>query len=86
MSIDGHVPEKDGILGSMLVAELVAAEGKSLKEIQKEFFAEFGALKSIRADLLVEQGKKNGILEQLKITAPHFWRERGYKGKQDRWS
>src|SRR5207244_5523639 len=36
LSVKGHVPEKDGILACLLMAELVAAEGKSLGEILKE--------------------------------------------------
>jgi len=32
LSVKGHVPEKDGILACLLMAELVATERKSLAE------------------------------------------------------
>jgi alpha-D-glucose phosphate-specific phosphoglucomutase len=72
MSIKGHVPEKDGILGSMLVAEIIAAAGKPLIELQAEYFKEFGTLVSRRMDLPVASEKKNQILENLKDYRPTF--------------
>ena len=36
LSVKGHVPEKDGILACLLMAELVATEKKSLGQILKE--------------------------------------------------
>src|SRR5258708_36384383 len=36
LSVKGHVPEKDGILACLLMAELVATESKSLMRIFKE--------------------------------------------------
>ena len=36
LSIQGHIPEKDGILANLLVLEAMAYEGKSLVQLQKE--------------------------------------------------
>ncbi len=36
LSIQGHIPEKDGILANLLILEAMAAKGKSLIELQKE--------------------------------------------------
>jgi phosphomannomutase len=36
LSIQGHIPEKDGILANLLVLEAMAYEGKSLIELQKD--------------------------------------------------
>ena len=36
LSIQGHIPEKDGILANLLVLEAMAYENKSLTELQKE--------------------------------------------------
>ena len=36
LSIQGHIPEKDGILANMLIVEVMAFEGKSLVELQQE--------------------------------------------------
>ncbi len=40
LSIIGHIPEKDGILADMLVAEAIAYEGKPLSQLVKEAIAE----------------------------------------------
>ncbi len=42
MAIKGHLPEKDGIFAGLLVAEMVAASGKSLVELQEDLFARYG--------------------------------------------
>jgi alpha-D-glucose phosphate-specific phosphoglucomutase len=51
MSIRGHVPEKDGILACLLVAELVASTGKPLSEISSELQDNYGARFSVRINL-----------------------------------
>ena len=38
MSIQGHIPEKDGILANLLILEAMAYENKSLVELQKELY------------------------------------------------
>ena len=42
LSVKGHVPEKDGILACLLMAELVATEKKSLGQILKELSKQIG--------------------------------------------
>lgn len=36
ISVLGHIPEKDGILANLMIAELIATEGKQLSEILKK--------------------------------------------------
>ncbi len=42
LSIRGHVPEKDGILACLLVAEMVAVRGASLREQLRALFKRVG--------------------------------------------
>lgn len=42
LSIGDHIPEKDGILAAMLVAEAIAYEGKPLSQLVAEALAEVG--------------------------------------------
>jgi phosphoglucomutase len=42
MTIRGHLPEKDGILACLLVAEMMAAKKKSLREQLHDLFARVG--------------------------------------------
>jgi phosphoglucomutase len=43
MTIEGHVPEKDGILACLLVAEMIVARGTSLGEQLRDLFRRVGA-------------------------------------------
>lgn len=38
LSIQGHIPEKDGILANLLILEVMAYENKSLVELQKNLY------------------------------------------------
>ena len=38
LSIQGHIPEKDGILANLLILEAMAYSGKPLVELQKELY------------------------------------------------
>ncbi|MBC7342632.1 MAG: phosphoglucomutase/phosphomannomutase family protein [Clostridia bacterium] len=65
MSMAGHVPEKDGILATSLVAEAVAATGMSLEEQRQAISRELGRLVSWRWDVEVSPNDKREILQAL---------------------
>lgn len=71
MSIQGHIPEKDGILALALIVEMISARGgKSLRELQSEIFQKFGRLVSARLDLNCDPGEKEGLLKRLREWSP----------------
>lgn len=51
LSIKGHVPEKDGILACFLVAEMVAREGKTVRELLERLYGEVGRFVTRRDNL-----------------------------------
>jgi len=51
LTIKGHVPEKDGILACFLVAEMVAREGKSVRELLDRLYGEVGRFITRRDNL-----------------------------------
>ena len=51
LTIKGHVPEKDGILACFLVAEMVAREGKSIRELLDRLYADVGRFVTRRDNL-----------------------------------
>ena len=51
LTIEGHVPEKDGILADLLVAEMTGATGKTLDELSDDLRREIGPFFSTRLDL-----------------------------------
>ncbi|USG67603.1 phosphoglucomutase/phosphomannomutase family protein [Brevibacillus ruminantium] len=50
-SIFGHIPEKDGILINLLLAEMCAWEKKGIDQILRDVYDEFGELHSTRLDI-----------------------------------
>lgn len=65
LSIQGHIPEKDGILALALIVEMVASTGKSLREYQAEITEKFGTLVGARLDLKCDPDRKKEVLNRL---------------------
>ena len=65
LSVKGHVPEKDGILACLLMAELVATESKSLGQILKELEKKTGEFHSDRINVSIPPDKKEALLAKL---------------------
>jgi alpha-D-glucose phosphate-specific phosphoglucomutase len=65
LSVKGHVPEKDGILACLLMAELVATERKSLGQILKALEVETGEFHTDRLNVSVPAEKKDALLKKL---------------------
>jgi alpha-D-glucose phosphate-specific phosphoglucomutase len=65
LSVKGHVPEKDGILACLLMAELVATERKSLGQILKELAKQCGEFHSERINIPIQPASKDAIMAKL---------------------
>ncbi|HEX7654094.1 MAG TPA: phosphoglucomutase/phosphomannomutase family protein, partial [Verrucomicrobiae bacterium] len=65
LSVKGHVPEKDGILACLLMAELVATEKKSLGQILKALEKQTGEFHSDRINISFAPEKKDALLAKL---------------------
>ena len=65
LSVKGHVPEKDGILACLLMAELVATEKKSLGRILKELEKQIGEFHTDRINVSIPPDKKEALLAKL---------------------
>jgi len=65
LSVKGHVPEKDGILACLLMAELVAMEGKSLGRILKELEKKTGEFYTERINIKIQPETKDALLAKL---------------------
>lgn len=66
MSIQGHLPEKDGILACLLVTEMVATTGKTLHQLTEEMFKEFGTYVSKRIDMKLTPQIRERLVSKLK--------------------
>jgi alpha-D-glucose phosphate-specific phosphoglucomutase len=65
LSVKGHVPEKDGILACLLMAELVATEKKSLGRILKELEKQTGEFHTDRINVAIRAEAKEALLAKL---------------------
>jgi alpha-D-glucose phosphate-specific phosphoglucomutase len=66
LTIRGHVPEKDGVIAGLLVAEMVATRGKSLGTQLKELFAKVGSFYPVRENFRLTPEVKAAFTEKLK--------------------
>ncbi len=65
MSMYRHLPEKDGILACLLVAEMVARTGKKIGQLVEEMHAEFGSYYSKRIDLKLTPQLRESLSAKL---------------------
>jgi alpha-D-glucose phosphate-specific phosphoglucomutase len=65
LSVKGHVPEKDGILACLLMAELVAMEKKSLGQILKDLANQTGEFHTERINISIQAESKDAIMAKL---------------------
>jgi len=65
LSVRGHVPEKDGILACLLMAELVAVERCSLGAILKRLEKTTGEFHTDRINIAIPAEKKAALLARL---------------------
>jgi len=66
LTIRGHVPEKDGVIAGLLVAEMVANRGKSLGVQLKELFGKVGSYYPVRENFRLTPEVKAAFTEKLK--------------------
>ena len=70
IGVKGHIPERDGILNSLLLLEAVIEAGQSPSEIVREIHREFGAFFFNRRDLHMEVARGVELVAQLAAQPP----------------
>src|SRR3984893_1529849 len=70
LTIRGHVPEKDGILACLLVAEMLAARGASIKEQIQQLFKKIGReFWPLRENLHLSDEQKANAVKKVAVDA-----------------
>jgi phosphomannomutase len=70
LSIRGHIPEKDGILACLLVAEMIAARGCSIGEQIKRLFKKLGReFWPVRENLHLSDEQKANAVKKVTVDA-----------------
>jgi phosphomannomutase len=71
IGVKGHIPERDGILNSLLFLEAIIAAGKPPSEMLHDLHREFGEFHFGRKDLHVEPSVGQELIERLAKATPH---------------
>lgn len=66
IGVKNHIPERDGILNSLLFLEAVITACKSPSEMLRDLHGEFGEFQFRRRDLRVETARGRSLIEQLR--------------------
>jgi phosphoglucomutase len=61
LTVEGHVPEKDGILADLLVAEMAGAAGKTLEQLSEDLRRQIGPYVTTRLDLPASPEEKKAL-------------------------
>ncbi|HEX9422767.1 MAG TPA: phosphoglucomutase/phosphomannomutase family protein [Pyrinomonadaceae bacterium] len=70
IGVKGHIPERDGILNSLLFLEAVITAGKPPSELLRDLHEEFGEFHFGRRDLHVETTVGRRLIERLAKETP----------------
>ena len=70
VGVQGHIPERDGILNSLLLLEAVVSAGRPPSELVKEMHREFGAFYYDRRDVHIEVARGMNLVRQLAARPP----------------
>jgi alpha-D-glucose phosphate-specific phosphoglucomutase len=65
LSLRGHVPDKDGVLACLLVAEMVAVEGRTLNQLLADLYRRVGAFHTSRKNLRLSMELAGKIGDKL---------------------
>ncbi len=66
LTVHGHIPEKDGIIACLLVAEMVAVTGKNVSSLVKELEKKTGPFINARKNFRLSNEKKADLVKRLK--------------------
>jgi len=70
IGVKGHLPERDGVVNSLLLAEAMAGSGRTLGELVAGLHERYGPQDYDRVDLHLPPGQKERALEKLSGAPP----------------
>lgn len=70
IAVANHIPDKDGLLACFLAVDMLATEGKTFKQIRKDFYKRYDQLFDQKVSLPKSETEINRIMERLDIKPP----------------
>jgi alpha-D-glucose phosphate-specific phosphoglucomutase len=72
LTIKGHVPEKDGIIACLLVAEMVAREGMPVRQLLERLYGEVGRVVTARRNIDLTSDIDSSFADKLTALPTQF--------------
>lgn len=70
LAVANHIPDKDGLLACFLIVDMLAVEGKTLKQLKKDFYKKYKPLFDQKVSMPKTETEINRIMERLDIKPP----------------
>ncbi|MDR0734137.1 MAG: hypothetical protein LBG16_00165 [Elusimicrobiota bacterium] len=70
IAVSTHIPDKDGILACTLVLEMLAMEGKNLKQIFRDFYRKYNTYYDKKVSISKREIQIAQIMEKLNLNPP----------------
>lgn len=70
LALAGHIPDKDGLFTCLLMIELLAVEGKTLKQVFKDFYKKYNFYYDKKVSFPKNELEIRTILEKLNLKPP----------------
>jgi phosphomannomutase len=78
IAVKGHIPERDGIYDGILLYEFMTETGKTLKELIAEVYEVVGPFVYERADMHIENSKKEHIINTARANGYSVFGKYGF--------
>jgi phosphomannomutase len=70
IAVINHIPDKDGLLACFLAVDMLATEGKTFKQLKKDFYKKYNQLFDQKVSMPKTETEINRIMERLDIKPP----------------
>ncbi len=70
IAVANHIPDKDGLLACFLIIDMLAVEGKTLKQLRKDFYKKYRPMYDQKVSISKTETEINRIMERLDIKPP----------------
>ncbi|MBQ8843230.1 MAG: hypothetical protein IJ016_00305 [Elusimicrobiaceae bacterium] len=70
IAVANHIPDKDGLLACFLIVDMLAVEGKTLKQLRKDFYKKYRPMYDQKVSIPKTETEINRIMERLDIKPP----------------
>ena len=70
IAVANHIPDKDGLLTCFLIVDMLAVEGKTLKQLRKDFYKKYRPMYDQKVSISKTETEINRIMERLDIKPP----------------